>query len=469
MRLHGARIAWPLVGLLAGTCGDGGALRQVGDGSLGHKDASAPGDGVADGGIGLPDAAAAADAPPRACAEETHAARRVPLDVFLLLDASNSMNEPAGSRTKHQVVRTALRSFLADPLSAGIGVGLSFFPAVTTCQFHEECPADGNLPGRCALAPDTSCVAANGIIGVACDAEMKCPAGEGCRQIGQCPSSLGPDQASPRCGLGTMCPDGAACQPTRYVCRTPGADCSGSHYAKPAVAFAGLPAALPGLTTALDARAPAGGTPLPEAVTGTLGLLRAQLDTHPDHEAVLVVASDGLPDATCGGAPGVVAAITSATSATPSIATYAIGVFSGATAATGRAFMSDVAKAGGTNAPYVLEADAGLGASFLAALNAIRGVALPCAYVIPSADQGTIDYGKVNVRARAAGRDELIGYVDGADKCTPGKGGWHYDVDPKAGATPKRVSLCPSTCQAWKALPSAEVEIRFGCKTISIE
>jgi hypothetical protein len=469
MRLHGARAAWPLVVLLAGACGDGGALKPIGDGPPGSKDAAASADLAAEGGIGLPDLDPAADAAPPACAEEKHAARRVPLDVFLLLDASNSMNEPAGNKTKHQVVRTALRSFLQDPLSVGLGVGLSFFPAVITCGTHEECPADGNLPGRCALAPDTSCVAANGIVGVACNAETKCPAGETCRQIGACPSSLGPDMTSPRCGIGTMCPDGAACQPVRYVCRGPRTDCSGAHYAKPAVAFAELPAALPGLTAALDNRAPAGGTPLPEALTGTMGLLRAQLDAHPDHEAALVVASDGLPDATCAGAPGILTEVAAAKSATPSLPTYAIGVFSGAAAADGRAFMTEVAKAGGTGAPYVLEANAGLGDSFLAALNAIRGVALPCAYVIPPADQGAIDYGKVNVRARAAARDELIGYVDGADKCTPSKGGWYYDADPKSGATPKRVSLCPSTCQAWKALPSAEIEIRFGCKTTPIE
>jgi Mg-chelatase subunit ChlD len=458
------RARFPLV-LALGLCAcSGGALKPVAPGS---QDSGVT-DAAAEASIALSDGSVDVDVAPATCAEETHVAMRVPLDVFLLLDASNSMNEPAGSKTKHQVVRAALRSFLQDPLSLGLGVGLTFFPAVTTCQGNGDCPADGSLPGRCAVTPDTSCVSSQGVVGAGCDGATMCPAGETCRQIGQCQDGLGPGMTSPRCALGMACPDGTACQAVQHVCLGPRSDCSGAHYAKPAVGFADLPAALPGLAAALGARQPAGGTPLPEALTGTLALLRAHLGAHADHKAVLVVASDGVPDATCAGAPGVLSAIAGAQTAAPSIATYAIGVFSGDLAAEGRAFMTDVAKAGGTTSPFVLEANAGLGDSFLAALNAIRGAALPCEYVIPPNDAGTIDFGKVNVRARAGGRDQLIGYVNAAENCTADKGGWHYDLDPRS-ATPKRIALCPSTCQTWKATARAEVEIRFGCKTTVIE
>lgn len=451
-----------VVALLSGACGGGGALKPAS--AAGSHDPG-PADAAVDGGgIVLSDAGADVDLAPATCAEEIHAAMRVPLDVFVLLDASNSMNEPAGSKTKHQVVRAALRNFLEDPLSLGLGVGLNFFPAVTICQANGDCPADGNLPGHCGLLSDSACIGANGGIGTACGGGITCPAGETCRPIGQCPNGLGPDMTSPRCALGTAC-DGAACQPIHHVCLGPRTDCSGDRYARPAVAFAELPAALSGLTAALGAREPAGGTPLPEALTGTLDLLHAQLTAHPDHKVVLVVASDGVPDATCSGAPGIVAAIAAARAATPSIATYAVGVFSGEMAAQGHAFMSDVATAGGTTAPFVLESNAALGDAFLAALNAIRGAALPCEYMIPPSGAAQIDFGKVNLHARGGGRDQLIGYVEGADKCTPDKGGWHYDTDPKS-TTPKRIVLCPSSCQMWKGVPRAEVELRFGCKTV---
>ena len=58
-------------------------------------------------------------------------AELLPLDVFMLFDASGSMQEAtAGGITKWAAVRRAIRRFFLDEDSEGIGVALTFFPQV---------------------------------------------------------------------------------------------------------------------------------------------------------------------------------------------------------------------------------------------------------------------------------------------------------------------------------------------------
>src|SRR5262249_30769485 len=54
------------------------------------------------------------------CAEESYTARPVPVDVFLVLDASASMNLPiaGGGSSKWGAIRKAITSFIEDPRSA---------------------------------------------------------------------------------------------------------------------------------------------------------------------------------------------------------------------------------------------------------------------------------------------------------------------------------------------------------------
>ena len=104
----------------------------------------------------------------------------------------------------------------------------------------------------------------------------------------------------------------------------------------------------------------------------------------------------------------------------------------------------------------------------LDALNQIRGAALACEFKNPPPTMGQIDYGKVNVRVNsAAGGDDLV-YVGRADRCDAARGGWYYDVDPTT-RTPTRVLLCDATCQRVKAAADIKVELRFGCKSRTIE
>jgi hypothetical protein len=89
------------------------------------------GAGGAAGGFALPDAAPVSPTTPEEqnCASENRRAERVPMDLLLLIDVSSSMNNPGFmGKTKWQLALSALTTFIQDPKTVGIGVGMTYFP-----------------------------------------------------------------------------------------------------------------------------------------------------------------------------------------------------------------------------------------------------------------------------------------------------------------------------------------------------
>jgi hypothetical protein len=77
--------------------------------------------------------------PEKSCAAQAFTPQKVPVDMHILVDSSLSMDLPAGNQTKWDRAIRALNTFIADPKSAGLGVGLTFFPNrtptnVNTCR-----------------------------------------------------------------------------------------------------------------------------------------------------------------------------------------------------------------------------------------------------------------------------------------------------------------------------------------------
>jgi hypothetical protein len=131
--------------------------------------------------------------------------------------------------------------------------------------------------------------------------------------------------------------------------------------------------------------------------------------------------------------------------------------------------LQSFATAGGTDAPFVINASPDLTQRFQEALDKIRGSVIPCELTIPpGSGRGPIDFGKVNVRYEGPGGIEDLPYVAAASRCDPMRGGWYYDVDPGTG-TPGRVLVCPASCARFKADPSANVNLVFGCATQVIQ
>jgi hypothetical protein len=466
-----------------GNGGAGGQARGGGGGAGGGGPAPARDGGASDrpGFFDPSDAPAAEVVPPglgvdnETCAAESHRAEAVGLDLMLLIDVSSSMADvvPPGNRTKYQMARDAVLAFTRDPKSAGIGVGLQFFPLGKSCTSAADCGFDG----RC--QPQRACAGPNRPAGglQPCGADYPaCPGGTTCVPLGRCSGS------SANCtAIGQPCPGGAAgdtCAALPGACAAfdfDGDSCQATDYRNPAVVIGALPEPAAPIAAVLGALRPEEriGTPIGPAVTGALAYLRAHVAATPGRRGALIFTADGeINICEPGTIEGVAQVLSAARAAAPSLTTYVIGVFPPAEQAFVVPDLNRLATAGGGGMPFVLDPMGDLTQKLLDALGKIRGAALPCEYLIPRPRTGdTIDFQKVNVGFTAASGAETIPYVASAPRCDPMRGGWYYDVDPAVpGNIPTRVVICPATCTRFKAeTAGAKVDLLFGCKRKEIE
>lgn len=405
------------------------------------------------------------DAAGAACAQSKVGAQQVPVDLLILLDNSGSMSTAAGMRSKWATAQDAMVTFVKDPASAGLGVGLAFFPhapPLQACQADTDCASE--------VCRDTGlCLGAGGFSGYRCfpaTAGNRCPLGGTCTPQGVCSIS------KLACGnLNAPCPsgvDGDMCMRTDRVCSSSFEDsCNVSDYTKPSVPIAALPGNEAKLVTVINGRTTTGGTPTGVALRGAFEHLRAHLQANPGRRGAVVLTTDGLPSGCMPSDPPSIAGdIRQAQMGTPSIDTYVIGVFARTEAMQARPALEMFAAAGGTGMPFLLDTTADLGQRLNDALAKIRGQALPCEFSIPTGS-GAIDFGKVNVTLQSNGQEQTVPYVEGRDRCDPARGGWYYDVTPPAG-TPTRILACPATCEKFKAERDPKVSLVFGCQTVVI-
>jgi hypothetical protein len=96
------------------------------------------------------------------------------------------------------------------------------------------------------------------------------------------------------------------------------------------------------------------------------------------------------------------------------------------------------------------------------ATGVVQSAQIACDYDIPPVPGGgTIDPTKVNVTFTPMnGMEMAILNVPNAQGCGA-QGGWYYD-DP---AAPKKVILCPSTCQGLQN-KAGKLDVLFGCETV---
>jgi len=450
------------VGMLLGKAGTGGIVGGVG----GELDAGGPGPVI--GGDALGDAA---------CATTTQQAKQVPLDLYVMLDSSGSMLAPTatnGTVTKWSAVTDALTTFLQDPKSDGLGVGLQYFPllqpnvpleceAEAACNGHGPCDkltvcggTDRNNPNQLTLcAANSDCV---GIGTQTCVRLGFCyVTGNYCNGVGQrCPGNNRNDVCTMISGY---C-DG------RDRCDSPS-------YATPAVEVATLPGVRPALLASLTQQMPEGLTPTAGALSGAIAHAQALARANPTHKVAVLLATDGLPsecDPT--DTAGVSALAATARAGTPSIQTYVIGVFAPDEMADAQTNLDAIAMAGGTGKAFVISTNAAsVTTSFVNALNTVRTAGLSCQYTIPASTQdgSSLDYSKVNVQfTSGSGQQVTIGNVKNRGACSATAGGWYYDVDPTTGATPQTISICETSCAQMRADSAGKVDILLGCATMII-
>jgi hypothetical protein len=461
--LRGALLA--LIGALglAAACSSSGS---EGTATAGSGDG---GTGTGDGGGGdlvfvLPDGGP--PMVPAGCVDISVKGEKLPTDLYVMMDSSESMLQPTASGpSKWEAVGAALEAFFAQPTMTGIGVGLQFFPriipeAMKECLSEDACGAYG---------PCWGLRACSGLDYIErCVDDKGCQAGQTCQPMGYCHSTR--EFCVPE---GSPCGAGGA-----DTCRRPikgdclGRDsCAASDYAAPAVPVAPVPEGAPALTAALRARKPDGYTPTEAALEGALAHARARALAAPDRKQAVVLATDGLPT-TCGtrDIAGVAAVARKAAAESPPIKTFVIGVFAPNEAEGAGANLQQLATAGGTAPAHIVSTDRDVTKSFLAALDAVRTATIGCEIKMPSETaKGKVDYGNVNIRfISGGGQEATIGYVAEPGRCHPTFGGWYYDVSPSRG-TPTMILTCPRTCDLLRSDPQGKLEILVGCATIYVE
>jgi hypothetical protein len=459
----------------ASSGGGSGTPQSAGDDDTSGDDA-ATGVFVNDASIGL-----SADAFV-ACASETVVAKELPLDLYFMLDTSGSMSDlVAAQHSKWDSVVSAMTAFVTDPGSAGIGVGLQYFPLIAagvpaSCTASSQC----GTHGPCLL---NACDFNVFQTVIPCDTTADC---EGCNTSGTnckyyacnpigycsndhnsvCPTGPG---SSTSCGTDTNGFALGTCEMYMGSTCVEGDSCAAADYAAPAVAIAELPGVATAITTSLAAHQPNGNTPTSAALTGALDEAKAFATANPGHAVVAVLATDGIPDeCTPDDIPGIAQIAATALSASPSIKTFTIGVFTANDITSGTSALNEIATSGGTQQAFIINSvSQNVEQEFAAALSAIRGASLPCQYVVPLPDSGPPDFAKVNVQfTSGAGTAATLPYVETAAKCGS-SGGWYYDSDPAQGGTPTAILICSATCSTVKSDVMGTIGVVLGCGTIA--
>jgi Mg-chelatase subunit ChlD len=468
--------AGPFTGCSAGdgegSTAQGGASSggASGGGAAGSSGASGNAGSSATGGAGGTinfDAAGGASGdggfdPDSSCAGEVHQGEQIPLDLFIMLDISGSMDQAtAAGGTKWDATKQALIAFLQDGQSDGLGVGIQYFP-IKAAGAPDSCTNDGQCGahGPCFLK-----LCDNSTTVIPCSTNAECSGGN-CVPFGVCANAV------PQ----TLClPPGGWCTLLSDPCLTVGsstcmnADCDVSVYSSPAVPIAALPGNASALTASINGQITDGATPTAAALTGAINYAKDFATQNAGHTVVVVFATDGLPtECKPGDIPGISQIAAGAYGGTPSIRTFVVGVFA-PSETQAPANLNAIAAAGGTQTAFIIDTSQNVTQQLIDAFNAIRGSVLQCEFEIPlPLDAGTLDFNKVNVKVSAGGTDNILYYVGDASKCDPAAGGWYYDVDPATGGTPTKIIVCPSTCDAFKATLDASVDIQLGCESIPI-
>ena len=343
------------------------------------------------------------------CASSSVKAQQTPLDIFIMLDHSASMQDS----NKWTSVTTALNSFVAQPSLTNVKVGLQYFGVPPSTP-----------PPTCSVA--------------SCTSDAQC--GAGC---GPCNMPI------PGIGICTGFGGGLSSD-----------SCVAADYATASVPMAALPGNASAITSSIAAHSANGdSTPTEPALAGALQYAKSYATAHAGDQVVVVFATDGEPTG-CAATNSITMAETDAKAAfmgTPKIPTYVIGVGSMLTDLNG------IAAAGGSTSAFIVDTNANAQQQFLMAMNTIQHQALGCQYTIPVPTSGMPDFGAVNVNyTPGGGSAQVIPNVPSASQCPASGDAWYYDNN----NAPTQIILCGSTCTKVESDGNGEVDIALGCATV---
>jgi hypothetical protein len=230
-----------------------------------------------------------------------------------------------------------------------------------------------------------------------------------------------------------------------------GRNCDPAFYATPRVPIAPLPGNVMPIQQSYPI-IPIESTPTQPALQGAIMHARDWQNSHPDHKVVVLLTTDGEPTECDSTVAGVSQVAAEGLSGSPSIPTYVLGMGLSLTN------LHEIARAGGTGQAFIVDPNSQQ--ALTQAMNAIRGAALPCDYVLPNG--GNVDPSKVNIDFTPPGAPpQRLPNVGDASRCS-GSGGWYYD-NPQA---PTRAIVCPESCSSFNVQTGSQVDVILGCDTI---
>jgi hypothetical protein len=215
----------------------------------------------------------------------------------------------------------------------------------------------------------------------------------------------------------------------------------------------------------LDRQQMAGGTPTVQVIEGVTRYVKSWLKSpgNADRRAVVVLATDGVPDDTCLAVPdglpnsleNVLAVANRANLEEPEVKTFVIGVGKDLVALDG------IAAAGGTGQAILVDTSGDSEASFLSALTQVRRSALDCGFEVPRHDSIAKDRAQVRFVPDDGSGEVYFENVGDAAGCGGGHG-WYFD-DP---GNPRALELCDSTCTAVTQGDTGRLFVEFACTVL---
>ena len=412
------------------------------------KGGSGKGGGGGSSPVDLPDGATE----DKACTGSHYEGKMPPLDVYILLDATGSMNGGDDTPDVWGPVTSALKTVIAQKEMKGIGVGLTFKPVPP--------PPGWIMPGACGgknppCPPDKGeCEAIGGpgtgpMLGFACN--KSCAVDTDCGLYGKCSPFLNAPFGPKRFCEGVMAPN-TSCDP--------------ADYGIPVVPIGELPDNKDALTEAINKKKADGeSTPSQPALSGTMRYAKQYAKDHPDHLVHILFATDGEPNnCTYNSIEGIAAVAEKGFNEIPTVPTFVLGL--DVDKKTSLAKLGSIAAAGGTGDVYLAD-NVNVAGALVDMFNEIRANGVCQLLIPPPPPDQELDFDKVNVWYTPLAETEKVpvAYVGDLSKCDPVKGGWYYN-DPTKKA-PTKIVLCPATCQAVQ-LSEIGSEVQLGCRTITV-
>lgn len=230
-------------------------------------------------------------------------------------------------------------------------------------------------------------------------------------------------------------------------------ECSARLYAYPLVPPRATPEVALDLKDAFRVHVDPGRTPLRLAVEGAIHYAKNRQERS-FRQRALVLVTDGEGNACQSSTAEVVQLVTDAREEA-SILTFAVGM-DGAV----EEYLTQIAKAGGTESALMISEGENATPELSAALQTVRAEATACAFQLPEPQTGRLEPSSVSVRHRLPdGTGATWPLLDRKERCEGGTLGFYFD----SALEPRQVILCPDACAIARAEPATQPALHAGC------